>query len=119
MDLRSEIESEVFDSKVLDDQLALFVLLIDRLLRVDHTEDAIVFLRNNEGRDAGDPKVEVVNDIALRVEEHLSGEELRFESSTDPGDEMLVAVTKPVKELVLLEILPVDFFADFQFEMHR
>ena len=118
MDLRSEIESEVFDSKVLDDLLARFVFRIDRLLRVNHTEDTIVLLGNNEGRDTRDPKVEVVNDITSRVEEHLSGEELRFESSTDPGDEMLVTVTNHVKEVELLEILPVDFFTDFEFEMH-
>ena len=118
MDLRGEIESEVFNSKVLNYLLALLMLLIDRLLRVNHTKDAIVLLGNDEGRDSRDAKVEVINDIALRVEEHLRGEELWFEPCTDPGDEMLVTAAKPVKEVELLEILPVNFFADLEFEMH-
>ena len=116
MGLSSVVEDEVFNSKVLDDLLALLMLHIDRFLRVNYAKDAMVLLWNDECRDTLDAEVEVINDIALRVEEHLSGEELRLEAGTDPSDEMLL--TKLVPEGELLKILPVDFLTDFEFEMH-
>ena len=113
---RRVVYHRIFNAEVLQDPLSIGSLEHIRFW-VNHRIESVLVLLHHKATHARNLEVKVVDDVSTLIEISLLGKKARFETRSDPHEEIFGA--NLFEKIKFCKVVPVDFFRYLETQINR